>query len=120
MPQKIDRQQHNLDATGVSLGRLASQIATLLHGKNKPNFTPHLDQGDKVVVENMDKIKITGNKMNNKIYYSHSTYPGGLKKVKLKDFIDKHGLAEVLRKAVYGMLPDNKLRNGMLKRLTIK
>ena len=120
MTQKIDRQQHNLDATGVSLGRLASQIAILLRGKNKPNFTPHLDQGDEVIVENIDQIKITGNKLDNKIYYSHSTYPGGLKKTKLKDFIDKHGLAEVLRKAVYGMLPSNKLRKEMLKRLTIK
>lgn len=117
---KIDRQSHTLDATDVSLGRLASRIAMLLRGKNKPNFTPHLDQGDSVVVENIDHIKITGDKMNNKIYYSHSTYPGGLKTTKLKDYIAKHGLAKVLTKAVYGMLPNNRLRDGMMKRLTIK
>lgn len=116
----IKRQEHILDATGVSLGRLASKIALLLRGKNKPSFVPHLDQGDSVIVANIDKIKITGDKLNNKIYHSHSTYPGGLKSVKLKDFIAKRGKAEVLRKAVYGMLPNNKLRPGMLSRLTIK
>jgi len=118
--QEIKRQEHILDASGVSFGRLASQIAVLLRGKNKPNFVPYLDQGDKVIVENVKHIKITGNKLTNKIYYSHSQYPGGLKSIKLKDFIDKHGHAEVLRKAVYGMLPANKLRKAMLKRLIIK
>jgi len=118
--QEIKRQEHILDATDVSLGRLASKIALLLMGKNKPTFVRHLDEGDSVTVENIEHIKITGDKMNNKIYYSHSQYPGGLKSIKLKDFIEKKGLPEVLRKAVYGMLPSNKLRNGRMKRLIIK
>ncbi len=120
MNKQIKRQQHILDATDVPLGRLASRIAMLLRGKNKADFVPYLDQGDIVVVENVKKIKFTGNKLANKIYYRHSQYPGGLKATKLKDFINKHGHAEVLRKAVYGMLPANKLRSGMMKRLIIK
>ncbi len=118
--KEIKRQEHILDATGIPVGRLASQIAILLRGKNKTNFVSYLDQGDKVVVENIEQVKITGNKLSNKIYYSHSQHPGGLKSIKLKDFIDKYGYAEVLRKAVYGMLPANKLRKAMLKRLIIK
>ena len=118
--KEIKRQEHILDATDISLGRLASKIALLLMGKNKPTFVRHLDEGDSVVVENIEHLKITGDKMNNKIYYSHSQYPGGLKDIKLKDFIVKKGLPEVLRKAVFGMLPSNKLRYGRMKRLTIK
>jgi len=118
--EKIDRQTHIIDANGVSLGRLASQIAVILRGKNKVGFTPHLDHGDKVTVKNINQLKISGNKLENKIYYRHSTYPGGLKSINLKDFIEKYGIAEVLRKAVYGMLPNNKLRANMMKRLTIK
>ena len=120
MSNKTERRQHIIDAAGVSLGRLASRIALLLRGKNKVNFVPHLDQGDSVDIENIDKIKITGDKLNNKIYYRHSQYPGGLKKTKMKDLIAKKGMAEVLRKAVYGMLPNNKLRKVMMKRLIIK
>lgn len=120
MKKEIKRDEHTINATNIPLGRLASQIALLLRGKNKPSFTPHLDQGDKVIVENINKIKITGNKLTQKIYYTHSTYPGKLKATKLKDFIQRHGMAEVLRKAVYGMLPDNKLRTAMMKRLIIK
>ena len=116
----MQRQEHKLDATDISFGRLASKIAMLLRGKNKPDFTPYLDQGDAVIVENVAKMKISGNKLNGKIYYSSSQHPGGLKKTKLKDLIDKKGQAEVLRRAVYGMLPNNKLRQDMLKRLTIK
>ncbi len=120
MSKRVERQEHILDATDMPLGRLASRIATLLRGKHKANFVPYLDQGDIVIVENVKQIKFTGNKLANKIYYRHSQYPGGLKATKLKDFIDKHGHAEVLRKAVYGMLPANKLRKGMMKRLIIK
>ena len=115
----MQRQEHKLDASNIPLCRLASKIALLLRGKNKPDFTPQLDQGDAVIVENIAKIKITGNKLTNKIYYSSSRHPGGLKKIKLKDLIDKKGHAEVLRRAVHGMLPNNKLRQEMLKRLTI-
>jgi len=116
----IERKEHKLDATGQAPGRLASQIAQLLRGKHKANFTPHLDQGDSVVVENVDHMKITGNKMDKKVYYSHSMYPGGLKETKMKDLVEKKGMAEVLRRAVFGMLPGNKLRDGMMKRLIIK
>lgn len=116
----MQRQEHKLDATNISCGRLASKIALLLRGKNKPDFTPHLDQGDAVIVENVAKMKISGNKLNGKVYYSSSQHPGGLKKTTLQDLIDKKGHAEVLRRAVYGMLPNNKLRQEMLKRLTIK
>ena len=120
MLNKTERQQHIIDAAGVSLGRLASRIAILLRGKNKANFVRHLDQRESVDVENIDKVKITGNKLNDKIYYRHSQYPGGLKETKMKDLIAKKGMAEILRKAVYGMLPNNKLRKAMMKRLTIK
>jgi large subunit ribosomal protein L13 len=118
--EKIDRQVHTLDATDVSLGRLASKVAQLLRGKHKPTFSPHLDEGDSVVIENIKNIKITGNKLEGKIYYRHSQYPGGLKKEKMKDLIDRRGIQEVFKKAVFGMLPDIKLRPSMLKRLTIK
>ncbi len=118
--KNIERKEHILDASDQAPGRLASQIAQLLRGKHKVNFTPYLDQGDSVVVENVDKMKITGNKMDKKVYYRHSMYPGGLKETKMKDLVAQKGMAEVLRRAVYGMLPGNKLRNDMLKRLTIK
>lgn len=116
----MNRQTHTIDASNRAPGRVASEVALFLCGKNKPTFTPHLDEGDFVVVENVDKMKITGDKMNGKIYYSTSQYPGGLKKTKMKELVAKKGLAEVLRKAVFGMLPGNKLRAPMMKRLTIK
>lgn len=116
----VERTTHNLDATDQILGRLASQVAILLRGKNKANFVPHLDQGDIVVVENISKIKVTGNKFNDKIYYNGSNRPGGLKKTKMKAVVEKKGWAEIFRRAVYQMLPDNKLRPAMMKRLIIK
>jgi large subunit ribosomal protein L13 len=105
-----------LDATNKVLGRLASEIAIILRGKNKPDFVPHLLKGEEVIVENIDKIKITGKKLENKIYYHHSGYPGGLKKRKMKEISP----AELLRKAVYNMLPKNKLRKEIIKRLKIQ
>lgn len=105
-----------IDATNKVLGRLASQIAVILRGKNKPDFVPYLDKGDGVMIENIDKIKITGKKLENKIYYRHSGFPGGLKKKKMKEFSP----AELLRKAVYNMLPKNKLRKEMMKKLKIQ
>jgi len=113
---KIERQTHKIDATDKVLGRLASRIAILLRGKHKPNFKPNLDKGDNVVVENIDKIKITGKKWDNKLYYRHTGYPGGLRSKKMREF----SKPELLRKAVYNMLPKNKLRKGMMKRLVIK
>lgn len=118
--QGQQRKEHLLDAQDQALGRLASAIAMLLRGKNKPNFTPHIDQGDYVIVKNADKIKFSGKKLEAKIYHSHSTHPGGLKSFNLRSMIVRKGHGEILRRAVYGMLPKNKLRAAMMKRLLIK
>ncbi|MCX6799573.1 MAG: 50S ribosomal protein L13 [Candidatus Falkowbacteria bacterium] len=115
---KITRQTHKIDATDQSVGRLASRIAILLRGKNKPDFEPHIDNGDLVYVANVNKVKFTGKKIDQKKYYNHSSYPGGLRETKLKDLFKKDPM-EVLRKAVKQMLPPTKLREGMLQRLII-
>lgn len=120
MTKEISRKEHTLDATGQSLGRLASQIAIILRGKDRADFANNLDLGGSVVVTNVDQVKVTGNKLDTKIYYKASNRPGGLKKTKLKALVADKGWSEVLRRAVYQMLPDNKLRPGMMKRLTIK
>jgi large subunit ribosomal protein L13 len=112
----MERQKHKIDATDKSPGRIASKIAILLRGKNKPSFEPHKDMGDVVIVENVDKMKLTGKKREQKKYYSHSGYPGGLKETVLEDLMDKNP-EEVLRRAVSGMLPKNKLRAKQIKRL---
>lgn len=116
MVYKIERKTHKIDAEGKVLGRLATEIATLLRGKGKVNFLPHIDNGDFVVVKNSDKIKTTGKKIEQKVYYSYSGYPGGLKSKKMKDI----SRAEALKRAVWNMLPKNKLRKDMIKRLIIK
>lgn len=113
------RKTHTIDATNKVLGRLATQIATLLRGKHKPDFVPHKDMGDFVRVENIEKIRVTGKKMEQKKYYRHSGYMGGLKETPLKKLFEKDP-AEVLKKAVWGMLPKNKLRNEQIKRLKFK
>ena len=112
----VKRDTHKIDAAGKVLGRLATQIAVLLRGKGRPDFRPNQDSGDFVVVKNVDKIKVTGKKMEQKKYYRHSGYPGGLKETSLKKLFEKSP-AEVLRKAVFGMLPRNKLRAIQIKRL---
>lgn len=112
----IKRQTYTIDTSGKVLGRLAVEVANLLRGKNKPNFTPHLDQGGFVTVNNTDKIRLTGKKFSQKQYFSHSGYPGGLKIKKFEELF-KRDSREVLRKAVFGMLPQNKLRTKMIKRL---
>lgn len=114
----IKRETHEIDATDISLGRLATQIALILRGKNKVTFEPHLDQGDIVNISNAAKIKITGRKLEQKKYYHHSGYPGGLKEKKMGDVFAKDP-AEVLKRAVWNMLPKNKLRAKMVKRLKI-
>ena len=116
----MQRDTHNLDATDQALGRLASQIAVLLRGKHKPEFEPNKDAGDMVVIENVDQLKFTGNKLNQKMYYHYSGYPGGLKEATLKQLLAKKGHGEVLKKAVWNMLPKNKLRQHFIKRLVIK
>jgi large subunit ribosomal protein L13 len=112
----MERKTHKIDATGKVLGRLASEIAILLQGKHKPNFDPSKDMGDFVVVKNVDKMKITGKKLEQKKYYRHSGYLGHLKEIPLEKLLSKNP-AEVLKKAVMKMLPKNKLRKKMIKRL---
>lgn len=118
MAYKIDRKYHSFDATDERIGRLATQIATILRGKNKVDFTPHVDGGDFVVVLNCDRIKATGNKTEGKIYYSFSGYPGGITAKKLGDQMIKDS-RKVIEMAVYGMLPKNKLRDRMMRRLLV-
>lgn len=112
----MERQTHTIDATNKILGRLATEIAVLLRGKNKPDFQPNQDRGDFVIVKNVDKIKFSGRKMEQKKYYHHSGYLGGLKATSLKKLFSRSP-SEVLRKAVWGMLPNNKLRAEQIKRL---
>jgi len=115
----MKRKTHTIDATGKVLGRLAAQIAILLRGKHKPDFVPYKDMGDFVVVKDVGKLKITGKKMEQKKYFRHTGYLGGVKEISLKQMF-KENPAEVLRKAVFGMLPKNKLRAKMIKRLKIE
>lgn len=115
---EIIRKWYVVDATDKILGRLASRIARILIGKHKPQYTPHVDCGDFVVVVNADKFRVTGKKMKDKIYYSHSFYPGGLKAINLELMLKKHP-ERVISHAVSGMLPKNKLRTHRLKRLKV-
>ncbi len=115
----IERKTHKIDAEAQSVGRLATVIATLLRGKNKPDFTPHIDAGDIVELTNVDKLKFSGKKIDQKKYFSYSGYPGGLKTKKMSDVI-KSNPGEVVRKAVREMLPPVKFRDAMLKRLIIR
>lgn len=117
--EKMIRKTQQIDATDQVLGRLATQVALILRGKDKPTFQPHIDSGDFVEIINADKIKFTGKKLAQKEFISHSNYPGGLKRAKVRD-VFKSNPGEVLRKAVIGMLPKNKLRDLMIKRLIIK
>lgn len=112
----IDRKYHLFDAKGKVLGRLATEIATILMGKNKVSYAPHIDGGDFVVVINTDQIEVTGNKAEDKIYHRFSGYPGGISSISFKDQVAKDS-RKVVYAALYGMLPKNKLRNRMLTRL---
>ena len=107
-----------LDANGIVLGRLATRVARLLIGKDKPNFTPYMDCGDHIVVINAERIKLTGNKIDQKIYRHHSGYPGGLKEIPIRRMLQRRP-EEVLREAVLGMLPKNKLRASRAKKLRV-
>lgn len=112
----MKRQKHTIDATDKVFGRLAAEIAVLLRGKKKPNFQPNQDLGDEVVVKNVQKLKFSGNKMTDKKYYHHTGYAKGLREVSLKKLFTQDP-AEVLRRAVHGMLPNNKLSSEQIKRL---
>lgn len=117
--ENIERKTHQIDATGKPLGRLATEIAMILRGKNKPSFDPAIDAGDHVEVANCDKIKFTGKKLEQKEYIWHTNHPGGLRRKKVKDVFAVNP-GEVLKEAVWGMLPKNKLRDRMIKRLKTK
>ena len=117
-PSTINREWYVVDATGHTLGRLASEIASILRGKNKPTYTPHIDTGDYVIVVNADKIKVTGKKMDQKIYYNHSDYVGGMKETTLKEKMAKKP-EEVIELAVKGMLPKGPLGREMYTKLHV-
>src|SRR5437763_7959298 len=117
-PGEVARRLYLVDAEGKTLGRLATQIADMLRGKGKPQYTPHVDTGDFVVVVNAEKIAVTGKKLDEKIYYRHSGYPGGLKQRPLREQLERRP-TEVLRKAVKGMLPRNRLARQQLGTLKI-
>ena len=115
--EKIERKIITVDAENKPLGRLAVEVAILLRGKNKATFVPYKDVGDTVVVKNIDKMQLTGNKLENKNYFHFTGYLGNLKQASLKEFLIKKGPKEVLRKAVMGMLTKNTLRDRQIKRL---
>ena len=117
-PATIDRKWYVVDATGMTLGRLASEVASVLRGKNKPIFTPHIDTGDYVIVINAEKIAVTGKKMDQKIYYHHSDYVGGMKEATLREKLNKKP-EEVIEHAVKGMLPKGPLGREMYKKLFV-
>ena len=117
-PHEIVRSWHVVDASDQNLGRLATQIAEILIGKHKPIFTPGVDLGDFVIVVNVEQIQVTGNKLEDKMYYRHTGYPGGLKETKLKDMLEKKPEI-VIRRAVWGMVPHNRLGRKMMKRLRL-
>lgn len=115
---EIERQWHVIDASGKTLGRLASEVAIILLGKNKPTFSNHINVGDYVVVVNAAKVKVTGNKDKQKMYYSHSNYPGGLRTVSYSDMLKKNP-EKIITSAVKGMIPRNRLGRQIMSRLKI-
>ncbi|MDD5922871.1 MAG: 50S ribosomal protein L13 [Eubacteriales bacterium] len=117
-PQEVERKWYVVDAEGKTLGRVASQVAAILRGKNKPTYTPHVDCGDYVIVINAEKVAVTGKKLNDKIYTSYSGFPGGKKEIPLKEMLDKKP-EEVIRHAVKGMLPNGRLGRQMYKKLHV-
>jgi len=116
--EDMEREWFLVNAEGKTLGRLASEIAQVLRGKHKPIYTPHLDCGDYVIVVNADKVRVTGRKLDQKMYYHHTGYPGGIKSISLRNQLQKHP-ERVLQAAVRGMLPKNRLGRRMLKKLKV-
>ena len=117
-PGEVEREWLVVDATDVVLGRLASKVALILKGKHKPQYTPHVDTGDFVIVVNAEKVRVTGNKAQKKVYFRHSGYPGGLKEVPLQRMLERHP-ERVIEKAVKGMLPKNTLGRKMGTKLKV-
>ena len=116
--EKVERKWYVVDATGYTLGRMASEVAKVLRGKNKPEFTPHIDTGDYVVIVNAEKIKVTGKKLDQKIYYHHSEYVGGMKETTLREMLAKKP-EKVVELAVKGMLPKGPLGRQMFTKLHV-
>ena len=117
-PSTIERKWYVVDATGHTLGRLASEVANVLRGKNKPTYTPHIDTGDYVIVVNADKIQVTGKKLDQKVYYNHSDYVGGMKETTLREKMAKKP-EDVIYLAVKGMLPKGPLGREMITKLHV-
>ena len=117
-PGQVERKWYVVDATDVPLGRLSAVVASVLRGKNKPTFTPHTDTGDFVIVINAEKVKLTGKKATDKIYYTHSMYPGGLKQISAGELRSKNAV-RLIEKSVKGMLPHNRLGAQMFTKLNV-
>lgn len=117
-PADIQREWYVVDAKGKTLGRLASEVAKILRGKHKPIFTPHADCGDYVIIVNADKVRVTGRKLDNKMYYRHSGYPGGFKAVRLRDQLAQFP-TRALELAIRGMLPKGRLGRAMYRKLKV-
>ena len=116
--EDVQRDWYVIDAEGQTLGRLASKVANVLRGKHKPTYTPHVDGGDYVIIVNAEKVVLTGNKLNDKIYYNHSRYTGGLRERTAKEMVEKYPV-EMLERAVKGMLPKGRLGRQMYKKLFV-
>ena len=116
--ENVERKWYVIDATGISLGRVATKAATVLRGKHKPTYTPSVDCGDYVIIINADKVKLTGNKLEDKMYYNHSGFPGGLRERNAKEMINNYP-EEMMERAVKGMLPHNSLGRQQLKKLRV-
>ncbi len=117
-PQDVEREWYVVDAASQTLGRMASEIARRLRGKHKASYTPHVDTGDYVIVVNAEKVRVTGSKRRDKIYYRHSGYPGGIKATRFEDLIDKHP-ERAIQHAVKGMLPRNPLGRAVFRKLKV-
>jgi len=118
MPKTIERKTHKIDATGKALGRLATEISVLLQGKHKPSYEPRIDNGDFVHILNINKVKFTGKKVEQKDWKRHSAYPGGLKSLSMKELVEKGDYERILKLSVDKMLPKNKFRVERIKRIT--
>lgn len=116
--ETVDRKWYVIDAEGMPLGRVATKAAHILRGKNKPTFTPHIDCGDYVIIVNASKVKLTGNKLNDKMYYNHSGFPGGLRERNAKTMIESYPV-EMVERAVKGMLPNGPLGRQMYRKLFV-
>lgn len=116
--ETVDRKWYVIDATDIPLGRLAAKAALMLRGKHKATFTPHIDCGDNIIIVNAEKVKLTGDKLNKKVYYDHSRYVGGLRVRKAKEMVEKYPV-EMVERAIKGMLPNGRLGRAMYKKLFV-